>query len=403
MKMKKNKLILGGLLLALVSFFSCNITKNISAKQKNIILEVKKEYAPDSRVAVFNIVPEKKDGKIVLKGETNIPEAKEALLNKFTGQKVEFVDEINMLPEEKLGNKTFGVVRLSVCNMRTKPKHPAELASQAILGTPVNILKENHGWYYVQTPDGYLGWVDNASISSLDLAKKNEWINSPKIIYTDIYGFVYGSPDENSEHVSDIVEGGILKLIGESLNKLFWIVAFPDGRVGYISKNKAEKLDKYLREVKNHNSDDILNTAKGLTGIPYLWGGTSAKMLDCSGFTKTVYFMNGITLPRDASQQVNVGKKIKLDDDFSKLKPGDLLFFGKNRKDGSERITHVAIYMGNGKIIHETGEVKIQSLKRSDPDFVEYRLKSLKQARRIIGYEGQYGIVTTKDIQYYGL
>ncbi len=401
--MKKNKLLLGGLLLVLVSFFSCNITKNISSKQKNIILEVKKEYAPDSRVAVFNIVPEKRDGKIVLKGETNLPEAKEALLNKFTGKKIEFVDEIKILPEEKLGNKTFGVVRLSVCNMRTKPKHPAELASQAILGTPVNILKENHGWYYIQTPDGYLGWVDNASISSLEPAKKKEWMNSPKIIYTDIYGFVYASPDENSEHVSDIVEGGILKLIGESLNKLFWIVAFPDGRVGYISKDKAEKLDKYLREVKNYNSDDILNTAKELMGIPYLWGGTSAKMLDCSGFTKTVYFINGITLPRDASQQVNVGKKIKLDNNFSKLKPGDLLFFGKNRKDGSERITHVAIYMGNGKIIHETGEVKIQSLKRSDPDFVEYRLKSLKQARRIIGYEGQYGIVRTMDIQYYGL
>ena len=401
--MKKNKGFFGLIVIAIISLSSCHITKNITAKQNNIILKIKKEYAPDSRVAVFNIVPEKKDGKIVLKGETNLPEAKEALLNEFTGKKIEFVDEIKMLPEEKLGNKTFGVVRLSVCNMRTKPKHPAELASQAILGTPVNILKENHGWYYIQTPDGYLGWVDNASISSLDLAKKNEWINSPKIIYTDIYGFVYGSPDENSEHVSDIVEGGILKLIGESLNKLFWIVAFPDGRVGYISKDKAEKLDKYLREVKNYNSDDILNTAKELMGIPYLWGGTSAKMLDCSGFTKTVYFINGITLPRDASQQVNVGKKIKLDDDFSKLKPGDLLFFGKNRKDGSERITHVAIYMGNGKIIHETGEVKIQSLKRSDPDFVEYRLKSLKQVRRIIGYGGQYGIVRTKDIQYYGL
>ena len=401
--MKRNKWYSGIIILTVISLFSCNITKNITSKQEKIIHKIKQEYAPDSRVAVFNIVGEKNDGKIVLKGETNLPEAKEALLNEFERKKIEFVDEIKMLPEQKLGNETFGVVRLSVCNMRTKPKHSAELASQAILGTPVNVLKENNGWYYIQTPDGYLGWVDNASISSMAPAKKNEWISSPKIIYTDIYGFVYDSPDEMAEHISDIVEGGILKLIGESLNKKFWIVAFPDGRVGYIDKEKAEKLDKYLKRVKNYTSGDILNTAKKLMGIPYLWGGTSAKMMDCSGFTKTVFFMNGITLPRDASQQVLVGKKIKLDDDFSRLKPGDLLFFGINRKDGTERITHVAIYMGNGKIIHETGEVKIQSLKRSDPDFVEYRLKSLKQARRITGYGGRYGVVRTKDIPDYGL
>jgi len=402
-KLKNNKWIYGFMFFMAIGLFSCHITKDITKKYNDIIIKIKKQYAPDSRVALFNIIPEKKDGKLVLLGETNLPEAKKTLLDEFLKNNMTFVDSIKMLPDAKLGNETFGVVRLSVCNVRTKPKHPAELASQAILGTPVNVLKENHGWYYIQTPDGYLGWVDNASITLFDPVKKDEWINSDKVIFTGIYGFVYKSPDSGASHISDIVEGGILKLIGESLDKNYWIVAFPDSRVGYINKNNAKKLDEFIKKVRKYDAKDILGKAKELMGVPYLWGGTSSKMLDCSGFSKTVYFMNGIVLPRDASQQVNIGKKIKLDDNFSKLKPGDLLFFGKNRKDGTERITHVAIYIGNGKIIHETGEVKIQSLKRADPDFVEYRLKSLKQARRIIGYAGKYGVVRIKDIPYYGI
>ncbi len=399
--MKRNKWLLGLIVLLIFSLSSCHITKGTPSKNNNIILKIKKEYAPDSRVAVFNINLKKKDGNLILKGETNLAEAKKALLKEFSLQKKDVVDSITILPDKNSGINVFGVVRLSVCNMRTVPKHSAELASQAILGTPVDILKEKHGWFYIQTPDGYLGWVDNASITTMDEVKKHEWINSVKIIYTDIFGFVYGTPDTKSRHISDIVEGGILKLIGESLDKRFWIVAYPDSRVGYISKNEAEKFDSFIKNTAKYNSQDILNTARALMGIPYLWGGTSAKMLDCSGFTKTVFFMNGVILPRDASQQVNIGEKINIDENFSELKPGDLLFFGKNRKDGSERITHVAIYMGKGKIIHETGEVKIQSLKRSDPDFVEYRLKSLKQARRIIGNKGKLGIVGIKDIPYY--
>jgi cell wall-associated NlpC family hydrolase len=53
----------------------------------------------------------------------------------------------------------------------------------------------------------------------------------------------------------------------------------------------------------------LVATARTLMGAPYLWGGTSAKGMDCSGFTKTIYLMNGLILPRDASQQVHVGTR----------------------------------------------------------------------------------------------
>ena len=57
-------------------------------------------------------------------------------------------------------------------------------------------------------------------------------------------------------------------------------------------------------------SDAIIHTAHMMMGIPYVWGGTSIKGLDCSGFTKIVFQLNGVQLPRDASQQVNVGELI---------------------------------------------------------------------------------------------
>ena len=87
------------------------------------------------------------------------------------------------------------------------------------------------------------------------------------------------------------------------------------GRIAYLEANEAKDYKSWLSSLKI-NSDNIISTAKSLMGLPYLWGGTSVKGVDCSGYTKTVFFLNGILLPRDASQQAHVGELIDTKDGF---------------------------------------------------------------------------------------
>ena len=109
-------------------------------------------------------------------------------------------------------------------------------------------------------------------------------------------------------------------------------------------------------------------------GIPYMWGGMSAKAIDCSGFVKMVMFLNGIILPRDASQMAYVGETVDISNGFDNLKPGDLLFFGRKATEKQkERVIHVAIYIGNKKFIHSQGYVHISSFNPDDKDFDQYK------------------------------
>jgi len=89
------------------------------------------------------------------------------------------------------------------------------------------------------------------------------------------------------------------------------------------------EVDEWLKS-SSLTGESIVQTAKQLLGVPYLWGGTSTKGMDCSGFTKQVYFMHGIILARDASQQVRYGRLIDEVGDFSDARPGDLVFSAKS-------------------------------------------------------------------------
>lgn len=361
-----------------------NMTLLHGQTMEDLINNIRMKYAPDKRTAIFNVKHESVDGINILKGETNLSEAKQELLNLLSDGKIIYNDQIEILPPKELGEKIYGVVNVSVANLRSEPKHPAELATQALLGTIVNVYKKNSGWYLVQTPDKYLGWVDDDAIVLMDENELNQYLSKGKIIIKAPFEVVYAD-DKRTSIVSDVVVGNILEFTNEMRDE--FAVQLPDGRTGYLSGSSAMRFDDWNSQLKI-SAENIIATAKSFMGIPYLWGGTSCKGFDCSGFTKTVFFMNGIILPRDASQQVFSGADVDDHVNFDSFKKGDLIFFGERASENKkERITHVGIYIGDSEFIHAAGMVKINSLDKNRTNFSEFRFRTFVRAKRILNAE----------------
>lgn len=380
---------------------SCNTsTRPIPEAVTHPIESLRQELAPDRRVARFDVEPVWHNGQLVLRGETNFPEGKQRLLDQLNSTNISYTDSIQLLPSPALAGKTMGVVKLSVANIRSKPKHSAELSTQATLGSVLRVHKQQGDWYLVQTPDNYFGWLDKGGFTLMDQTDYDKWAVQPKVIYLPEFGIAYQSPNAKGVAVSDLVAGNIM--VGLYEKSGFTALYFPDGRLGFVPKEQVLPLETWL-DSREANGQNILHTAEQFLGRPYLWGGTSGKGVDCSGFTKSVFFQHGIQLERDASLQVHTGIAIDTDtSSWTNLQAGDLLFFGRAATpEKKERITHVAIWMGDGKIIHAAGQVKIESLVRGAPDFAEDRLKTFIRAKRILGSEGQNGVIALKDSKYY--
>ncbi len=347
-----------------------------------IVKELQAKYAPDKRTAIFAISVGERKNDIVLKGEVQYSEAKSELVKRFKSQYKNIIDSIEVLPSEDLGSKKFGIITVSVANMRNDPKESAELGSQVLMGTIVKIWKKKNGYAYIQSPDTYLGWVDTDQLYRVTEKEAEQWRKVKKVFVKEFSEIIHEQPNANSFPVSDVVGGSVLKHIGGDAQ---WIkVGIADGREGYIKKSSVIDFHDW-GTVLCPVPDNIERTGKFLMGVPYLWGGTSVKGVDCSGFTKTVFLLNGQLLNRDANQQAEQGVDIEPGKNFQNLRKGDLLFFGKKEGNGkAERIVHVGIYLGDRVFIHSSGKVQLSSFNPDSKLYDEYNLRRFVRARRVI-------------------
>lgn len=350
---------------------------------ENKIQVLKKEYAPDARVAIWDI---SWDGKAI-KGETDQHEALLQLKLYLDSLDLTFHDDVLLLPEAELGEKTSAIVTLSVANIRSAPKHSAELATQATLGTPLKVLKKVDSWYLVQTPDKYISWVDAAGIQLMTAEELSDWFSNELLIYTAYQGFLFESP-EAKDVVSDLVAGNIMVFTENTGNMAK--ITLPDGRTGWVKNDEVAPFEAWEKS-RELSPENLIATAKQMMGVPYLWGGTSIKGMDCSGFTKTVFFLNGQVIPRDASQQVWEGETVDTSSDWDNLEVGDLLFFGEKGDDTKkERVVHVGMWIGNNSFIHARGRVRISSFDPESPDYDAYELNRYLRTQRIIGKNNKH-------------
>ncbi|MFV0564274.1 MAG: NlpC/P60 family protein [Flavobacteriaceae bacterium] len=261
------------------------------------------------------------------------------------------------------------VVRNSVANARSLPKHSAELATQYIMGQTLNVIKQEGEWFLIQGPDNYIAWVDHGGVAIGDSISP-KWINAPKAVVQANEGEGYSTENINTA-ATDLVFGNILGVLE---NRIYIL---PDGRTVRVNDSV------FYKSTETNPVSRMLNRAHSLLGRPYLWGGTSTKAMDCSGFTRTTFLDANIMLGRDASLQVHEGLAVNKNN-IGEWKPGDLLFFGNLRDDGTARISHVAIHIAEGKMIHASERVKIESLNPNHGNYNSERANTLLHVRRIL-------------------
>ena len=307
--------------------------------------------------------------------------------------------------------KRMAVTALSENMMRLNPDYESPLETQALMGTIVEIIGEESYWRQVVTPEPYTAWCTNLGLVEMTAEQINEYKAAPKYICTVQHSGVYETPSVKSRRLSDLSMGNLLRIVYKegkkvkpSVKKKWAEVMLPDGRKGWTPAADLKPFAEWAGKQKL-TAENIVNTAMQFEGTPYLWGGASSKGLDCSGLVRLTFMMNGHLLPRNASQQVNHGREIIMECDHritpdsdklyqemltrtKHLQPGDLVFFGSPETFWSkEKITHVGIYIGNGRIIHASHKVRVNSLIPGQKDYYENSHRLLK-ARRFINWQG---------------
>jgi cell wall-associated NlpC family hydrolase len=151
-----------------------------------------------------------------------------------------------------------------------------------------------------------------------------------------------------------------------------------DGIAGPQTLDKIDKLlgrESTASRGSSRSVQNIITYSKRFLGVKYVWGGSTAKGFDCSGFVKYIFKHFGISLNRTSRSQASQGVKVKK----ANLKAGDLVFFDTN--GGLNRINHVGIYIGNGKFIHSSSSHKGVVISSLNSGFYS---KTYMTARRIL-------------------
>ncbi len=285
-------------------------------------------------------------------------------------------------PVRDLGEDAWGLVSVSVATARELPSHKAEQATQLLLGEALRAWKQKGSWFQIETRDGYRCWLEGGSFVRCGAAEVRRWETSPLWIVTALEECVREAPGPDAQPLSDVVLGCRLRRVAEHGE---WLeVALPDGRRGFLPRAAATEFEQW-KATRRPTAENIERTARLFLGRPYLWGGNTPRGLDCSGLTKLVFGLNGIELKRNAGEQAQQGVEVPLDGDLSRLRKGDLLFFGR-RTGGRqpERITHVGIYLGERLFIHTSQRVRINSLDPSSPFYDARRAAQLLRVRRVL-------------------
>lgn len=235
---------------------------------------------------------------------------------------------------------THGISNLSIIPVRREPSEKSEMVTQILFGEHFEMREQMVGWTNVKLEfDGYEGWVDTKMITPISARTLSKIENSASATTSDIITIVPVNDEQNLM----LVAGSTLPVWRPYL-KQFSVI-----RDTYLATGEV-----LYGEIKDPR-EVVIQQALKYFNAPYLWGGRTPFGVDCSGLTQVIYKMIGIKLPRDASEQVKIGTAMSFVDE---AEPGDLAFFD----DEEGNIVHVGIIWKRNKIIHASGQVRIDNV-----------------------------------------
>ena len=214
---------------------------------------------------------------------------------------------------------TYGICKLSAMALRKEDRHASEMVSQLLYNETYTVLDRTQEWLLVQTQfDHYEGWIQ-------------------------------------AKQFYEIGEEALFAMKQKKTYLINKVVSEHDGKLLTMSSPLFDPHPDAVEMPSAFHPELMVDHAKKLLDVPYLWGGRTAFGIECSGLVQVCARLSGLLLPRDASQQIECGELVYF---LPETQPGDLAFFGN--EDG--RITHVGIVMGNEQIIHASGQVRIDFL-----------------------------------------
>jgi hypothetical protein len=252
----------------------------------------------------------------------------------------------------------MAVVCRAVAGLKSYPNDHSELLTQEIFGNRLEVSSLRGDWAECTLSDGYTGWLPIGAISM-------DRPYTPTHIVVRRFGRirVRGATD------FFVPMGSLVEATGRSGSE--HVVGLPDGKRGTVDRNEVRKLAALPWGLNRFGA-----LVREVEGTPYVWGGKSTFGFDCSGLVQFMFGFLGVALPRDSRDQAAAGTRVG---GLAGLRKYDLMFFATKRE-----IDHVAVHLGDLRILHASGHVRIESLKEGSRLFRLDLAAALKAIRRVI-------------------
>ena len=299
--------------------------------QLNEALEEARQPFADTRFNVCRLEIVESDGRRHLEGavldEATLDAVRDHLRRRVPDARWEF-SRVRILRQSP---PHLRVVTANLTGWQREPSWLAEQQSQVLNGMVVEIFDEGERWSFGRLEDGYLGWVFNGYLGAAnEAAEPNTLVGEPMALMRN-------GPDAAAPLVGRILAGTRVAAAASWRPEGWMEVTLAGGLRGYVFATELRPLVNDLDPAATRAR--LIEDAHRYIGVPYLWGGTSALGIDCSGFAQLMHKLAGVTIPRDADVQFDAGQPVE-----PPYAAGDLLYFGGS--GGHRVVSHVGISLG---------------------------------------------------------